>query len=120
MIGKTATGGHFRPILACGTVPSHCSAITAPAEFQQPRNLTMMRFAAALLLAIAFAAPALAGKCEDDVKQIEAALASKEISSDERAQLEDMKNQAKQLCAAGNVQEGLDVSAEAKSMLDLD
>lgn len=80
----------------------------------------MMRFAALLLLASAFAAPALAGQCEDDVKKIEAALASKQVSGDERAQLEDMKNQAAQLCAAGNVQEGLDVSAEAKTMLDIE
>lgn len=80
----------------------------------------MMRFAAALLFSAALAAPAFADKCQDDVKQIEAALASKQVSGDERAQLEDMKNQAAQLCAAGNVQEGLDVSAEAKAMLDIE
>jgi hypothetical protein len=80
----------------------------------------MMRIAAAFLLTLSFAAPALAGQCEDDVKKIEAALASKELSGDDRAQLEDMKNQAQQLCAAGNVQEGLDVSSEAKAMLDID
>ncbi len=80
----------------------------------------MMRFAASLLFSAALAAPALADKCQDDVKQIEAAIASKQVSGDERAQLEDMKNQAAQLCAAGNVQEGLDVSAEAKAMLDID
>ncbi|MGE4253574.1 MAG: hypothetical protein AB7F09_29610 [Parvibaculaceae bacterium] len=80
----------------------------------------MMRLAAALLFSAVLAAPALADKCQDDVKQIEAALASKQVSGDERAQLEDMKNQAAQLCAAGNVQEGLDVSAEAKAMLDIE
>jgi hypothetical protein len=73
-----------------------------------------------LALLTATAIPAFAGQCEDDVKKIEAALASKEISSDERAQLEDMKKQAAQLCAAGNTQESLDVSAEAKAMLDID
>jgi len=76
------------------------------------------------LLALAMLAsttlPAFADQCEDDIKKIEAALASKEIASDERAQLEDMKKQAVQLCAAGNRQEGLDVSAEAKSMLNID
>lgn len=80
----------------------------------------MTRFAAALILSAAFAAPALADQCADDVKQIEAAMAKQDLSPDERAQLEDMKNQAAQLCAAGNIQEGLDVSAEAKAMLDLD
>ena len=80
-----------------------------------------MRFvllAAALLASTAI--PALANKCEDDVKKIEAALASNELSSDERAQLEDMKKQAAQLCAAGNTQESLDVSAEAKAMLNIE
>lgn len=76
------------------------------------------------LLAIAvFAAtaiPAFANQCEDEVRKVEAALASKEISGDERAQLEDMKQQAAALCAAGNTQESLDVSAEAKAMLDID
>jgi hypothetical protein len=76
------------------------------------------------LLAIALLAttalPAFAGQCEDDIKKIETALASKDISNDERAQLEDMKKQAAQLCAAGNTQEGLDVSAEAKAMLNID
>jgi hypothetical protein len=68
----------------------------------------------------AAAVPAFANKCEDEVRKIEAALASKEISGDERAQLEDMKKQAAQLCANGNTQEGLDVAAEAKAMLDID
>lgn len=76
-------------------------------------------FLAIALLASA-AVPAFANQCEDDVKKIEAALASKEISSEERAQLEDMEKQAAQLCAAGNTQESLDVAAEAKAMLDID
>jgi hypothetical protein len=80
----------------------------------------MMRLAAALLLTVSFAVPAFAGQCEDEVKQIEAALAKQDVAADDRAQLDDMKNQAKQLCAAGNVQEGLDVSSEAKAMLNLD
>jgi hypothetical protein len=76
------------------------------------------------LLAIAWLAattvPAFANECEDDVKKIEAALASQDIPSEERAQLEDMKKQAAQLCAAGNTQESLDVSAEAKAMLNIE
>ena len=73
-----------------------------------------------LALLAATAVPVFANQCEDEVKKIEAALASKELSGDERAQLEDMKQQAAQLCAAGNAQESLDVSAEAKAMLDID
>ena len=68
----------------------------------------------------ATAVPALANECEDEVRKIEAALAAKQLSNDERAQAEDMKKQAAQLCAAGNAQESLDVSAEAKAMLDID
>ena len=75
-------------------------------------------FAIALLAAPAV--PAFANQCEDDVKKIEAALASQDISSEARAQLEDMKKQAAQLCAAGNTQESLDVSAEAKAMLNIE
>jgi hypothetical protein len=68
----------------------------------------------------ATAVPAFASQCEDDVKKIEAALAASDLSKDQRSQLEDMKKQAEQLCAAGNTQESLDVSAEAKAMLNID
>ncbi|MGE3872298.1 MAG: hypothetical protein AB7F74_05000 [Parvibaculaceae bacterium] len=74
----------------------------------------------AIALLAAAALPAFANQCEDDVKKIETAMASSQISEDERAQLEDMKKQAAELCAAGNTQESLDVSAEAKAMLNID
>ena len=79
-------------------------------------RLAVLAFAALSVTAV----PAFANQCEDEVKKIEAALASQDISSDERAQLEDMKKQAAQLCAAGNAQESLDVSSEAKAMLNID
>ena len=41
------------------------------------------------------------------------------LDADSRAQLEDMRNQAVQLCGAGNEAEGLDVTAEAKAMLNI-
>ena len=85
------------------------------------RGSFIMRLALlALALLAALAAPAFADQCEDDIKKIEAALASQDISKDQRAQIEDMKRQAAQLCAAGNTQEGLDVSAEAKAMLNIE
>jgi hypothetical protein len=74
-----------------------------------------------ILLALAvLSAPAQAGQCQDDVAKIDNALATAELSPDERAQLEDMRNQAVQLCGAGNETEGLDVTAEAKAMLNLE
>jgi hypothetical protein len=79
----------------------------------------MKRFAILLALA-ALAAPAQAGQCQDDVAKIDNALATAELGPDERAQLEDMRNQAVQLCGAGNETEGLDVTAEAKAMLNIE
>jgi hypothetical protein len=76
-------------------------------------------FGALLGLAL-LSGTALAGQCEDDITKIEAALASMELSGDERAQLEDMKEQAQQLCAEGHETEGLDVTGEAKAMLNID
>jgi hypothetical protein len=75
-----------------------------------------------LLLAVLTigAVPATAGQCENDIAKIEAALTNMELSPDERAQIEDMKKQAQELCAAGNEEEGLDVTAEAKAMLNLE
>jgi hypothetical protein len=77
-----------------------------------------------IVLATAFAAAmggiALAGQCEDDIAKIDKALASMELAPDERAQLEDMREQALKLCGAGNVQEGLDVASEAKAMLNIE
>ena len=80
----------------------------------------MMKRCAILLALAVLAAPAQAGQCQDDVAKIDNALATAELSPDERAQLEDMRNQAVQLCGAGNETEGLDVTAEAKAMLNLE
>jgi Skp family chaperone for outer membrane proteins len=60
-----------------------------------------------------------AGQCQDDIAKIDAALASQELTKDQKAQLDDMRNQAVQLCGAGNEAEGLDVTAEAKAMLNI-
>jgi hypothetical protein len=76
-----------------------------------------------LILAAAVAAglstAAFAGQCQDDIAKIDAALASQELTKDQKAQLDDMRNQAVQLCGAGNEAEGLDVTAEAKAMLNI-
>ena len=70
-------------------------------------------------LSLALATAAYAGECQDDIEKIDAALASGNVGPDQRAQLEDMRNQAVQLCGAGNEAEGLDVTAEAKAMLNI-
>ena len=74
-------------------------------------------YATALLTALSTAV--LAGQCQDDIAKIDEALASQDLSPDQRAQLDDMRNQAVQLCGAGNEAEGLDVTAEAKAMLNI-
>lgn len=76
--------------------------------------------ALALLLAGSFAGQVLAGQCEVDLAKIDKALDGMELAPDERAQLQDMRAQAAQLCKAGDEREGLDVTAEAKAMLNIE
>ena len=79
----------------------------------------MKTFILAASLTLALSATAFAGPCQDDIAKIDAALASGDVGPDQRAQIEDMRNQAVQLCGAGNEAEGLDVAAEAKAMLNI-
>ena len=79
----------------------------------------MKTFILAASLSIALSTAAFAGQCQDDIEKIDAALASGDVGPNQRAQLEDMRNQAVQLCGAGNEAEGLDVTAEAKAMLNI-
>ena len=75
--------------------------------------------AAALTLGLGLS-PALAGSCADDIAKIDAALASGSVDPAKKDQVEDMRNQAVQLCGAGNEEEGLDVTAEAKALIGLE
>ena len=79
----------------------------------------MKTFVLAASLALALSTAAFAGQCQDDIENIDAALASDNVGPDQRAQLEDMRNQVVQLCGAGNEAEGLDVTAEAKAILNI-
>ena len=79
----------------------------------------MKTFMLAAALATALSTSAFAGQCQDDIAKIDDALANQELTKDKKSQLEDMRNQAVQLCGAGNEQEGLDVTAEAKAMLNI-
>jgi len=76
------------------------------------------------LLAAAFilglVAPALADTCQDDIAKIDNALEAQELDADKRAQVEDMRSQAVQLCGAGNTEEGLAMTAEAKVLLAIE
>ena len=77
-------------------------------------------FAAATLVLSALSLPAFADACQDDVAKIDKALTTAELDADVRAQADDMRNQAVQLCGAGNLEEGLAVTAEAKVLLKLE
>ena len=79
----------------------------------------MKTFILAAAFVSALATGASAGQCQDDIAKIDAALANQELTKDQKAQLDDMRNQAVQLCGAGNEAEGLDVTAEAKAMLNI-
>ena len=72
----------------------------------------------ALLLTLS--APAFAGTCQDDIAKIDSALASAQLDSDQKTEVTDLRSQAVQLCGAGNEQEGLDVTAQAKTILGLE
>jgi hypothetical protein len=110
----TACFRHSRLARAAGI------AHKGPKDHMSARGFSdMNRLLALLALASLWASPALAGQCQDDIAKIDKALATMELSPDERAQLDDMRNQAVQLCGAGNEQEGIDVTTEAKAMLNI-
>ncbi|MFN4141336.1 hypothetical protein [Aestuariivirga sp.] len=80
----------------------------------------MKTAAAALLLLAALAVPAVAGPCQDDLPKVATALAAADLTADAKTQLQDMVNQATELCRAGNEEEAADVLAEAASLLGMD
>ncbi len=77
-------------------------------------------FVATTLLLSTLSLPAFADGCQDDVALLDKTLKSAEIDADIRAQAEDMRNQAVQLCGAGNTDEGLAMTAEAKILLKIE
>ena len=78
--------------------------------------LTTIVFATLVLTPVS----AFADACSDDVAKIDAVIAGGTLDSDIKAQAEDMRNQAVQLCGAGNAEEGLAVTAEAKTLLKIE
>lgn len=69
---------------------------------------------------LSFSCAAFAGACQDDIAKIDKALDTQQVDADMRAQAEDMRSQAVQLCGAGNETEGLAMTAEAKVLLAIE
>ena len=80
----------------------------------------MFKILSATALLLILAAPAFAGTCQDDIAKIDQALASAQLDSDQSTEVNDLRSQAVQLCGAGNEQEGLDVTAQAKAILNIE
>jgi hypothetical protein len=78
------------------------------------------KFAAATLVLASISFPALADDCQNDVAKIDTALAQEGLAADVKQQAEDLRNNAVQLCGAGNLDEGLAVTAEAKVLLQVE
>ncbi len=62
----------------------------------------------------------MAGPCDEDLKKIDQALASDTVTLDQKAQVQDMRKQAENLCSKGNEQEGIDVLTEARRLLAIE
>jgi hypothetical protein len=77
-------------------------------------------FAAATLVIAALSGSAYADDCQSDVAKIDAAIAQEGLAADVKQQAEDLRNNAVQLCGAGNLDEGLAVTAEAKVLLQVE
>jgi hypothetical protein len=69
---------------------------------------------------LGFALPAFAGQCQDDIAKIDAALEVATLDADQKTEVTDLREQAVQLCGAGNEQEGLDVTAQAMALLSIE
>jgi hypothetical protein len=75
---------------------------------------------ATAIILTALTVSALADDCQTDVAKLDAALAQDGLAADVKQQAEDLRNNAVQLCGAGNIDEGLAVTAEAKSLLQIE
>ena len=80
----------------------------------------MIKILSATALFLTLSAPAFADTCQDDISKIDQALASAQLDSDQKTEVSDLRSQAVQLCGAGNEQEGVDVTAQAKAILGIE
>ena len=80
-----------------------------------------MRLLALLpLFALLASAPAHAASCKDDIAKIDQAMDKAKLDADKKQEVLDLREQAVQLCGAGNEQQGLDETAQAKAILGLE
>jgi hypothetical protein len=77
-------------------------------------------FAFSTAIIVTLAAPAFASQCTDDIAKIDAAMVKTELDADVKTELMNLREQAVQLCGAGNDQEGLDSTAQAKVLLNIE
>ncbi len=63
---------------------------------------------------------AMAASCQEDINAIDEALKADNLAADVRAQADDLRNQAVQLCGAGNEDEGSAMATEAKVLLKIE
>ncbi len=81
----------------------------------------MIRSTVFIAAALAFlAAPAGAATCKDDIAKINKAMESAKLEADAKQAVADLRDQAVQLCGAGNEQQGLDETAQAKAILNIE
>lgn len=81
----------------------------------------MKKFIIVFAVATAMSGPAFAGQCQEDIAKIDAAIAAaSNLTPDQKQQVDDLRNQAVQLCGAGNEDEGLDSTAQAKAILNIE
>jgi len=76
-----------------------------------------------LITSVAFvlsSAPAFAGQCQDDIAKIDAAIVTTKIAADQKQEVSDLREQAVQLCGAGNEAAAVDVTAQAKQILNIE
>jgi hypothetical protein len=74
----------------------------------------------AAILSIGLALPVYADQCQDDIAKIDKALETATLDADQKTEVTDLREQAVQLCGAGNEQEGLDVTAQAMVLLNIE
>jgi hypothetical protein len=78
------------------------------------------KFLLSVLVSVTMLSGTALADCKSDIEKIDQALATKTIDADQKAQVEDMRSQAVQLCGAGNEDEGVAVTTEVIALLGLE
>jgi hypothetical protein len=79
--------------------------------------LTRLGLAAAFMLALS--APAMAFQCPSDIRAVDAALATSNLSDTDKAKVMELRNKGQELHNAGSHQQAVDTLAQAKQMLGI-